>query len=158
MRHVPLASTVRRFSTPANPTGRPFPPLDTYPARHIGPNPEEAKQMLAVLGYDSMEAFVKDTVPDSIRIDAKAVSEHSIPAFSESEMLRYAEKVGRANEEKRSFIGMGYWNAVVPQVILRNVSRHCHFRSSSSDFVLTYFTILGHRKPVMVYSLYALPA
>ncbi|CAE6445087.1 unnamed protein product [Rhizoctonia solani] len=121
LRHVPIASSTRLFSTPANPTGRPFPPLDTYPARHIGPNPAEAKQMLAALGYDSMDAFVRDTVPDSIRIDAQAVSEHSIPALSESEMLRRAEEVANMNEKKRSFIGMGYWNAVVPQVILRNV-------------------------------------
>ncbi|KAF8756026.1 The glycine cleavage system catalyzes the degradation of glycine [Rhizoctonia solani] len=120
LRHVPIASSTRLFSTPANPTGRPFPPLDTYPARHIGPNPAEAKQMLAALGYDSMDAFVRDTVPDSIRIDAQAVSEHSIPALSESEMLRRAEEVANMNEKKRSFIGMGYWNAVVPQVILRN--------------------------------------
>ncbi|CCO35297.1 glycine dehydrogenase [Rhizoctonia solani AG-1 IB] len=77
--------------------------------------------MLAALGYDSMEAFVRDTVPDSIRVDAQVVSEHSIPALSESEMLRRAEEVANMNEKKRSFIGMGYWNAVVPQVILRNI-------------------------------------
>ncbi|CAE6400671.1 unnamed protein product [Rhizoctonia solani] len=121
LRHVPIASSTRLFSTPANPTGRPFPPLDTYPARHIGPNPTEAKQMLAALGYDSMDAFVRDAVPDSIRVDAQVVSEHSIPALSESEMLRRAEVVAKMNEKKRSFIGMGYWNAVVPQVILRNI-------------------------------------
>ncbi|KAL5639102.1 hypothetical protein ACGC1H_006579 [Rhizoctonia solani] len=121
LRHVPIGPSTRLFSTPANPTGRPFPPLDTYPARHIGPNPVEAKQMLAALGYDSMDAFVRDTVPDSIRVGAQAVSEHSIPALSESELLQRAEELAHMNEKKRSFIGMGYWNAVVPQVVLRNV-------------------------------------
>ncbi|KAF8603976.1 glycine dehydrogenase [Ceratobasidium sp. AG-I] len=128
LRHVPPASVqlsaTRRFSTPAPVPGaaaRPFPPLDTYPARHIGPNPSEAKHMLTALGYDSMDAFVNDTVPDSIRVAENSVSEQSIPALRESEMLRRAEQVSGLNEPRRSFIGMGYWNAVVPQVILRNV-------------------------------------
>ncbi|CAE6446690.1 unnamed protein product [Rhizoctonia solani] len=92
LRHVPIGPSTRLFSTPANLTGRPFPPLDTYPARHIGPNPVEAKQMLSALGYDS-----------------------------ESELLQRAEEIAHMNEKKRSFIGMGYWNAVVPQVVLRNI-------------------------------------
>jgi hypothetical protein len=155
MRHVPLASSMRHFSAPANPTGRPFPPLDTYPARHIGPNPSEAKQMLVALGYDSMDAFVRDTVPDSIRVDARAVSEHSIPALSESEMLKRAEEVANMNEKTRSFIGMGYWNAVVPQVILRNVCRHCHFCSRRLS---SHLHLLDFGKSIMVYTLYSLPA
>ncbi|EUC63833.1 glycine dehydrogenase [decarboxylating] protein, partial [Rhizoctonia solani AG-3 Rhs1AP] len=77
--------------------------------------------MLSALGYDSMDAFVRDSVPDSIRVSAQAVSEHSIPALSESELLQRAEEIAHMNEKKRSFIGMGYWNAVVPQVVLRNI-------------------------------------
>lgn len=68
-----------------------------------------------------MDAFVRDTVPDSIRVAENSVSEQSIPALREGEMLRRAEQVSGLNEPRRSFIGMGYWNAVVPQVILRNV-------------------------------------
>ena len=68
-----------------------------------------------------MDAFVNDAVPDSIRVAENSVSEQSIPALRESEMLRRAEQVSGLNEPRRSFIGMGYWNAVVPQVILRNV-------------------------------------
>ncbi|KAG9077433.1 glycine decarboxylase subunit P, partial [Ceratobasidium sp. UAMH 11750] len=120
---VPLSPT-RRFSTPAPAPGvapRPFPPLDTYPARHIGPNPSEAEYMLSVLGYDSMDAFVQDTIPDSIRVASNAVSEQTIPAMREREMLLRARKIAEMNEPRRSFIGMGYWNAVVPQVILRNI-------------------------------------
>ncbi|QRW24524.1 glycine dehydrogenase [Rhizoctonia solani] len=48
--------------------------------------------------------------PDSIRIDAQAVSEHSIPALSESEMLRRAEEVANMNERNAA-----------SSVILRNV-------------------------------------
>ncbi|QRV97568.1 glycine dehydrogenase [Ceratobasidium sp. AG-Ba] len=128
LRHVRLApalpTNARLFSTPAPVPGvapRPFPPLDTYPARHIGPNSSEAEHMLAALGYDSMDAFIQDTVPDSIRVATNSVSEQSIPAMRESEMLLRAHKLAGMNESRRSFIGMGYWNAVVPQVILRNI-------------------------------------
>ncbi|KAG8769083.1 glycine decarboxylase subunit P [Ceratobasidium sp. 428] len=125
VRPIPVQlSPVRCFSTPAPVPGvapRPFPPLDTYPARHIGPNPSEAEHMLSVLGYDCMDSFVQDTVPDSIRIAGNAVSEQTIPAMREREMLLRARKLSDMNEPRRSFIGMGYWNAVVPQVILRNI-------------------------------------
>ena len=77
--------------------------------------------MLATLGYSSMDAFVADTVPEKIRSTTSAVSNESIPALSESELFRRAKELGKANKPFKSYIGMGYHNAVVPPVILRNV-------------------------------------
>ena len=81
--------------------------------------------MLSKLGYDSMDAFIADTVPEKIRTSATAVSDESIPALSESELFRRAKELGKANKAFKSYIGMGYHNAVVPPVILRNVRRFC---------------------------------
>lgn len=77
--------------------------------------------MLSKLGYDSMDAFVADTVPQKIRVSSSSVSNESIPALSESELFQRAKELGKANKPVKSFIGMGYHNAVVPPVILRNV-------------------------------------
>ena len=77
--------------------------------------------MLNQLGYDSMEAFVEDTVPPKIRVSASSVSNESIPSLTESELHRRARELARANKPFKSYIGMGYHNAVVPPVILRNV-------------------------------------
>ena len=77
--------------------------------------------MLKNLGYDSMDAFIADTVPPKIRISPSTVSNESIPVLSESELQANAKALGAQNKPFKSYIGMGYHNAVVPPVILRNV-------------------------------------
>lgn len=79
--------------------------------------------MLKALGYQTMEAFVEDTVPQHIRIPASVVSNEAIPSLTESEMIKRARELANMNKAYRSFIGMGYHNAVVPKVIQRNVRR-----------------------------------
>jgi len=77
--------------------------------------------MLSKLGLKSMDAFVEETVPPKIRVASSTISNASIPALSESELFRRAKELGALNKPFKSYIGMGYHNAVVPPVILRNV-------------------------------------
>ena len=42
-------------------------PVDSFVARHIGPSEAEQQEMLATLGYQSLEAFIDAVVPESIR-------------------------------------------------------------------------------------------
>lgn len=98
-----------------------FDALDTFTPRHIGPNSSELRTMLNTLGFESMDAFVKASVPESIRLPDACLSDASIPSMSESELLRRAKDLAAANKSFKSYIGMGYHNAVVPPVILRNV-------------------------------------
>ncbi|EJD51925.1 glycine dehydrogenase [Auricularia subglabra TFB-10046 SS5] len=114
-------SGLRALSTAADYAHPVFAPLDTFVGRHIGPDAHEAAKMLQRLGYDSMDAFVADTVPQHIRIAAAAVSNESIAPLTESELLDRAKELAAQNKVFRSYIGMGYHNAVVPPVILRNI-------------------------------------
>lgn len=101
-----------------------FAPLDTFTRRHVGPQPSSVATMLDALGYDSLDAFVDACVPPSIRISDKQVSEEgnaAIHALSEQELLRRARQLADKNKVTRSFIGMGYHQAVLPPVILRNM-------------------------------------
>ena len=98
-----------------------FKPLDTFERRHVGPDATEVNKMLSKLGYRTMDEFVDDAVPQKIRIAAGTVNDASIPPYSESELLKRARDLAKVNTPVRSYIGMGYWNAVVPPVILRNV-------------------------------------
>ena len=50
------------------------------------------------------------------------MSNETIPAFSESELYYRAKELAGCNKPFKSYIGMGYHNAVVPPVILRNAS------------------------------------
>ncbi|KAF8973526.1 glycine dehydrogenase [Flammula alnicola] len=111
-----LTSTGRSFSKFAR-TGEPqacsfyFAPLDTFPERHIGPDDAETSKMLSQLGYETMDAFVADTVPPKIRVSTHSrVSLHA-----------RAKELAGQNKPFKSYIGMGYHCAVVPPVILRNV-------------------------------------
>src|SRR5690606_37306097 len=45
-----------------------FPPNDTFPRRHLGPDAAERAQMLEALGYASSDALVDAAVPKSIRL------------------------------------------------------------------------------------------
>ena len=121
---TPLSSlrlTARGLATAHSPSSL-LSSLDTFTDRHIGPDEHEIQHMLAQLGYDSMDAFVADTVPPKIRVPTSAVSNDTIPSFSESELHNRAKALANANKHLKSYIGMGYHNAVVPPVILRNVS------------------------------------
>ena len=105
-----------------------FQPLDTFTDRHVGPNDSEVSHMLASLGFDSMDAFVDAAVPAHIRLSSSQSvqapeGKNSITALSERELLARARQLAESNTRIKSLIGMGYHNAVVPTVILRNV---CH--------------------------------
>jgi glycine dehydrogenase len=116
-----LPTAARRGLATAKPPASLFAALDTFPDRHIGPDDAEASRMLALLGYDSMDAFIHDTVPQQVKIAASEMTDDVIPPLSELELNRRAKALGRENKPFRSYIGMGYHNAVVPPVILRNV-------------------------------------
>ncbi|KAJ3750736.1 glycine cleavage system P-protein-domain-containing protein [Lentinula detonsa] len=111
---------VRCFASAHRPNSL-FSPLDDFAERHIGPDDHETATMLSHLGYNSMDAFVNETVPPKIRISAEQISNTTIPPFSESELLIRAKDLGALNKPYKSYIGMGYHCAVVPPVIIRNV-------------------------------------
>src|SRR5271169_6768917 len=96
-------------------------PQDTLPRRHIGPSDTEIQSMLSELGQPSLDAFIKQTIPDAIR----ASKPFSIPSEQtpETEMLDELTKAGKANSaaEVDTYIGMGYHPCITPGVIKRNV-------------------------------------
>jgi hypothetical protein len=96
-------------------------PQDTLPRRHIGPSDEEIATMLKSLNQPDLEAFIRQTIPDSIRASKK----FTIPSEQtpETEMLDELTKAGKANSaaEVDTYIGMGYHPTITPGVIKRNV-------------------------------------
>lgn len=86
--------------------------------RHIGPNEHDTKQMLKIVGVSSLDELVNQTVPAGIRMD------HSLnipPAMSEHEYLQHSREVSLRNKVFKNYIGQGYYDTIVPSVILRNV-------------------------------------
>lgn len=99
-----------------------FAPLDAFAPRHLGPRPSDVQEMLQALGYDSIESFVDDTIPSSIRLPSLEGAQERLPRLSESELLYRGNQIAGMNIVKKSLIGMGYYNTKVPPVIQRTVS------------------------------------
>ena len=92
--------------------------IDSFIPRHIGPNAVEQQEMLAELGYESLEEFIDAVVPESIRFrDSLGTG----AAQSEAEALEALRLIAAKNQIRKSFIGMGYYGTHTPAVILRNV-------------------------------------
>ncbi|WP_298677812.1 aminomethyl-transferring glycine dehydrogenase [uncultured Lentibacter sp.] len=101
----------------------PFTPTDYLPydfanRRHIGPSPAEMDEMFKVLGVDSLEALIDETVPKSIRQDAPL--DFGKP-LSERELMHRMRLTASKNKVLRSLIGMGYHGTVTPPAIQRNI-------------------------------------
>lgn len=91
---------------------------DAFLRRHIGPDAAEQQAMLDVLGVESLDSLIEQTVPRSIL--RKELLDMQAPR-SEAEVLAYLKEVAGRNEVFTSCIGMGYYNTLTPTVILRNV-------------------------------------
>jgi glycine dehydrogenase len=98
-------------------------PADTFVRRHIGPQEEEVREMLALLGLGSLEELVRETVPASIRL-GRLLALAGLPQdreLGEHEVLAALRRLASRNQVYRSFLGMGYHDCIVPAVIQRNV-------------------------------------
>jgi len=86
--------------------------------RHIGPNEQETKQMLKTIGVSSVDELVNQTVPSGIRMDHTL----RIPAaMGEHEYLEHIKEISLRNKTFTNYIGQGYYDTIVPSVILRTV-------------------------------------
>lgn len=91
---------------------------ENFSSRHIGPDKEQISDMLKVVGSESIEQLMNETVPLKIRLKQSL----NLPeALSESEYLSHIKKIASRNKVFKSYIGMGYYDTVMPNVILRNV-------------------------------------
>lgn len=78
--------------------------------------------MLETLKYDSLDAFVKDVVPDNILSErALKVDSENGYGLSESQLLERLRGIANKNKMRRTYIGCGYYGAKTPAVIQRNV-------------------------------------
>jgi glycine dehydrogenase len=85
---------------------------------HIGPNDDEQRHMLSVIGAASRAALLDAVMPADIRRSAPM---NLPPAVTEAQALDELRALARRNRVLKSFIGQGYHGTHTPGVILRNV-------------------------------------
>ena len=93
-----------------------------FERRHIGPSMDDDDQtwrdMLAVIGVDSVEALIDGAVPSVIRSNGAM----NLPAARpEPELTSALAALAALNTPRRSFLGLGYSPSITPPVIKRNV-------------------------------------
>jgi glycine dehydrogenase (decarboxylating) len=86
--------------------------------RHIGPDASQTSAMLATLGVDSLAELIEKTVPAAIRQETTKHLQSSLP---EQQALAELKAIASRNQIFKTYIGMGYHDTYVPNVILRNV-------------------------------------
>ncbi len=91
---------------------------ETFAHRHNGPRDVDVREMLEVLGYDSLDSLMDAVVPESIRLRTPL---DLPPAQPEEVVLASMRALAAKNQVFRSYIGMGYADTITPPVILRNI-------------------------------------
>ena len=91
---------------------------DSFVDRHLGPNAAERAHMLDVIGVSDLDQLMEETIPSGIRLQQELSPRE---AMTEHSYLRRLKTLAGKNKRFRSYIGQGYYDVVVPSVILRNV-------------------------------------
>jgi glycine dehydrogenase len=91
---------------------------DEFVQRHIGPDAQQTAAMLAALGVNSLNELMEKTVPAKIRLQEELNLD---AAVTEAEALAQLKAIATQNRVFKTYIGMGYHDTIVPNVVLRNV-------------------------------------
>ncbi len=91
-----------------------------FSARHIGPSPAEQEQMLAAVGYSSLDDLTAAALPPTLA--GAGGGPLNLPApLSEAEAEAELRRLAGRNTVATSMIGLGYYPTITPAVIRRNV-------------------------------------
>ncbi len=91
---------------------------DQFVNRHNGPTEQDVQEMLQKINAPSLDVLIDETIPAAIRLKAPL----NLPdGLSEYAYLSHLRGIAAKNKLYKSYIGLGYYDTVVPPVIQRNV-------------------------------------
>ncbi len=91
---------------------------DKFVARHNGPRQHDVKAMLKKIGANSLDELINETIPAKIRLKKPL----NIPAgLTEYQYHKHLRAIATKNKVFKTYIGLGYFNTIVPPVVQRNV-------------------------------------
>ena len=91
---------------------------EKFEDRHNGPSEAQVQDMLAILGVNSLDELIEETVPVQIR------KKEALKLPKELTEVAYLAKIAQIAEKNKvfkSYIGQGYNDVILPGVIQRNV-------------------------------------
>lgn len=91
---------------------------DKFVNRHNGPRESEVKAMLKKIGASSVDELIDQTIPAAIRLKKPL----NLPAgMTEYNYHKHLRTIAAKNKVFKTYIGLGYYNTIVPPVIQRNI-------------------------------------
>lgn len=106
--------------------------FDLFENRHIGPRCSEHSEMLDKVGASSLEELINRTIPESIRLNEPLKLNED--AISEYEYMASIRKIAEKNKLFKSYIGLGYYNTILPAVIQRNILENPSWYTSYTPY------------------------
>lgn len=92
--------------------------LEKFSTRHIGPRESDINEMLSACGASSIDELIEQTIPNKIRLKKElSLAE----PMSEFQYLNHSRELAKKNKLYKSYIGLGYYNTILPSVIKRNI-------------------------------------
>ena len=91
---------------------------EMFSNRHIGLTENDKNYLLKKVGYNTMDDFISDLVPNNIKRQSPMEINSEL---SEKELLNKIKGYASLNINNVSMIGQGFYGTHVPSVILRNV-------------------------------------
>ncbi|HEX9032337.1 MAG TPA: glycine dehydrogenase (aminomethyl-transferring), partial [Streptosporangiaceae bacterium] len=89
-----------------------------FAQRHIGPDEAAQQQMLAAIGYASLDELTAAALPAGLAISKPLSLPEPLP---EDQALAELRRLAAKNQVLTSMIGLGYYGTITPPVIRRNV-------------------------------------
>ena len=91
---------------------------NNFEQRHNGITNEDVQKMITDIGVESVDELIDQTIPSSIKLESPLDMPKSL---SENRFLEHMHSLANKNKNYRSYIGMGYFNTILPSVIQRNI-------------------------------------
>jgi glycine dehydrogenase len=104
---------------------------DMFSQRHLGPRQSEIKEMLDTIGVGTMDKLVSQTIPKAIlRKQFMNLPE----AMDEHSYLDRMRDIASRNQMFRTYIGLGFYNTILPPVIQRNILENPNWYTSYTPY------------------------
>lgn len=99
--------------------------------RHIGISKQEQEKMLQSMGVRSIDELIQQVIPADIRLS----DDLELPnALSEREYIEHITALGAKNKLFTSYIGMGWYDTIMPSVVQRNVFENPSWYTSYTPY------------------------
>ena len=104
---------------------------DQFSERHLGPRMPEIELMLDTIGVGTLDELIALTIPASILMDKTM----QLPeAVDEQTYLEKIKEVASKNKLYKTYMGIGYYNTILPPVIQRNILENPNWYTSYTPY------------------------